>query len=102
MKHCIRFTDTLARRGGDEFAVIMPNASDRELISIVASQLLRALAAPVYYQDHEMKISASIGIAMSFGDGIAAAALIKNADIALYKVKESGRNNFSFFETVKT
>jgi diguanylate cyclase (GGDEF)-like protein/PAS domain S-box-containing protein len=97
LKHCVRFTDTVARLGGDEFAVILPNVPDTLTVSAIADKILLALSKPVLLDDQEMSISASLGISMAPEDSNSAEVLIKNADLALYKAKDEGRNNFKFF-----
>jgi len=99
LKHCVRFTDTVARLGGDEFAVILPNVPDTLTVSTIAEKILLALSKPVLLDDQEIAISASLGISMAPEDCNGAEHLIKNADLALYKAKDEGRNNFKFFTT---
>ncbi len=97
LKHCVRFTDTVARLGGDEFAIILPNVPDTLMVSSVAEKILHALSRPVMLDDQEIGISASLGISMAPEDSGSAEHLIKNADLALYRAKDEGRNNFKFF-----
>jgi diguanylate cyclase (GGDEF)-like protein/PAS domain S-box-containing protein len=99
LKHCVRFTDTVARLGGDEFAVILPNVADTFTVSTIAEKILYSLSKPVLLDDQEVGISASMGISMAPEDSNSAEVLIKNADLALYKAKDEGRNNFKFFTT---
>ena len=97
LKHCVRFTDTVSRLGGDEFAVILPNVPDTLTVSNIAEKILFALSKAVLLDDQEISISASLGISMAPEDTSNAENLFKNADLALYKAKEEGRNNFKFF-----
>ncbi len=99
LKHCVRFTDTVARLGGDEFAVILPNVPDTLTVSAIAEKIMMAIGKPVLLSDQEMTVSASMGISMAPEDCNTAEVLIKNADLALYKAKDEGRNNFKFFTT---
>src|SRR5690606_26899576 len=99
LKHCVRFTDTVARLGGDEFAVILPNVPDTLTVSAVAEKILHSLSKPVLLDDQEVGISASRGISMAPEDSNSAEVLIKNADLALYKAKDEGRNSFEFCTT---
>ncbi|HEY3699717.1 MAG TPA: EAL domain-containing protein [Spongiibacteraceae bacterium] len=99
LKHCVRFTDTVARLGGDEFAVILPNVPDTLTASAIAEKIMQALSKPVLLGDQEITISGSMGISMAPEDSNTAEVLIKNADLALYKAKDEGRNNFKFFTT---
>jgi len=97
LRHCVRFTDTVARLGGDEFAVILPNVADTLTVSTISEKILSALSKPVMLDDQEVDISASLGISMAPEDSQTAETLIKNADLALYRAKDEGRNNFKFF-----
>ncbi len=97
LKHCVRFTDTVARLGGDEFAVILPNVPDTLTVSTIAEKILIALSKPVLLDDQEISISASLGISIAPEDTADSENLFKNADLALYKAKDEGRNNFKFF-----
>lgn len=97
LRHCVRFTDTVARLGGDEFAVILPNVADSLTVSAISEKILVALSKPVMLDDQEITISASLGISMAPADSQTAETLIKNADLALYRAKDEGRNNFKFF-----
>ena len=99
LKHCVRFTDTVARLGGDEFAVILPNVPDTMTVSSISEKILAALSKPVLLDDQEIAISASLGISMAPEDSHSAETLIKNADLALYRAKDEGRNNFKYFTT---
>ena len=97
IKHCVRFSDTVARLGGDEFAIILPNIADSQAVSTIAEKIILALQTPVLLDDTEMMISGSLGIAISPSDGDNAETLTKNADLALYRAKDLGRNNYQFF-----
>ncbi len=99
LKHCVRFTDTVARLGGDEFAVILPNVPDTLTVSAISEKIMLAISKPVLLSDQEITVSASMGISMAPEDCNTAEVLIKNADLALYKAKDEGRNNFKFFTT---
>ncbi|WP_219835071.1 bifunctional diguanylate cyclase/phosphodiesterase [Paenibacillus sp. R14(2021)] len=87
-----------ARFGGDEFLVLMPQAADHAEIEAVAQDIITLLQQPVIYQDKELYVSASIGISLYPEHGEDAQTLIKNADMAMYSVKESGRSSYKFYE----
>ncbi|REE86509.1 diguanylate cyclase (GGDEF)-like protein [Paenibacillus taihuensis] len=89
---------TTARFGGDEFLVLMPNVKDDFEIEVVIHELAALIQQPIYYQDKELFVSASIGVSMYPQDGDSGPALIKNADMAMYSVKESGRSNHRFYD----
>jgi diguanylate cyclase (GGDEF)-like protein/PAS domain S-box-containing protein len=94
---CLRQTDTVARLGGDEFAVLVEEIADTRFAGTVARKLLAAVAQPVMLGDQEYHITMSIGISTCPADGRDGATLLKNADIAMYRAKEHGRNNLQFY-----
>lgn len=93
----LRPEDTLARLGGDEFLLLLPGLKHIEMAGNVAARLLESLQRPFVYQDVELYLSASIGVTIAPDDGDEADALIKNADMAMYRAKHLGRNNYQFF-----
>jgi len=99
-KH-IRKEDTVARLGGDEFVILQSGFETREStithINRIAKQLHATLKEHYYIAEHTLMISTSCGIAIFPDDGDSAELLIKHADTALYKAKESGRDNYRFF-----
>jgi diguanylate cyclase (GGDEF)-like protein/PAS domain S-box-containing protein len=96
---CVRATDTVARLGGDEFAVILENLGndDAEGAQQVADKMIAAMGAPMLIENQHLSTSCSIGISLYPADGKDSAALMKNADVAMYYAKEKGRNNYQFF-----
>ncbi|MBV0932746.1 EAL domain-containing protein [Marinobacterium weihaiense] len=94
---CVRDTDTVARFGGDEFVILLHNIKSDSDAAYVASKLLESLCTPFVLAGREIIIGASIGIAMHPGDANTAEMLIRNADLAMYKAKQSGRNQAHFF-----
>jgi diguanylate cyclase (GGDEF)-like protein/PAS domain S-box-containing protein len=97
LKECLRSGDTVARLGGDEFVVILPGLQDTDYAATVARKILECLATPHAVGGHELNTTASIGISVYPHDGSDRETLIKNADVAMYKSKEAGRNNYLFF-----
>lgn len=93
----VREADTVARLSGDEFAVLIESAFDSEKVVTVAEKLLASLRQPFIEEGHKFYLSASIGISMFPGDGDDPTALLKNADAAMYRAKNSGRNRFQFY-----
>ncbi len=89
--------NVLARLGGDEFVVLLSNLKDTFSPSKVASRILSALEAPFILNEHEFFVTTSIGIALSPADGMIADELLRNADLAMYHAKESGKNNFQYY-----
>jgi diguanylate cyclase (GGDEF)-like protein/PAS domain S-box-containing protein len=93
----LREEDTIARLGGDEFAVILSGITDRGQASSIAANLQQAFAAPVKLGNHEVSISASIGITVAPEDASEEELLLKHADLAMYEAKARGKNTFHFF-----
>ena len=94
---CVRESDTLARLGGDEFVVVLNGVVSEKGVTTVAKKILALVSEPVLIDGHELYITASIGIAAYPMDGDDGHALLKHADLAMYKAKEQDRNNFYFF-----
>ncbi|MGA7181243.1 MAG: EAL domain-containing protein [Thiobacillaceae bacterium] len=95
---CVRQSDTVSRQGGDEFVLMLPNIEHAEDVALSAQKMLAAIALPHNIEGHELRIGVSIGISIYPDDGRDTATLIKNADTAMYHAKESGRNNYQFFQ----
>ncbi len=96
-KNDIRSEDTLARVGGDEFVVVLENITDETIAVRVAQKLLKALEPAFQIGGREFVLGASIGISLYPKDGRDPGSLLKNADTAMYRAKEMGRNNFQFY-----
>ncbi|MGQ0699038.1 MAG: putative bifunctional diguanylate cyclase/phosphodiesterase [Panacagrimonas sp.] len=97
MTQCLRASDTLGRLGGDEFALVLTNASDPHAAGTVANTLVGELRRPFNLDGHEVRVTASIGIAMFPADAPDAATLMKYADTAMYEAKGAGRDTFRFY-----
>lgn len=97
MKIC-RETDVVARLGGDEFAIIFTNVEHVKNIATPAKRLVSSISAPINFNDHQLSVGASIGIARYPDHGETPEELIKSADRALYKIKASGRGAWAIFE----
>jgi len=96
LKSVIREEDTLARLGGDEFILLLPD-TDSDGAAQVAQKLLETIVRPTLIDGHELTITTSIGIAVYPADGSEMETLLKNADSAMYRAKQEGRNSYSFF-----
>jgi diguanylate cyclase (GGDEF)-like protein/PAS domain S-box-containing protein len=94
---CVRHSDTVSRLGGDEFVVLLSEVAHTGDAAISAKKVLTALTAPHRVAQHEVAVTASIGLSIYPADGQDAETLIKNADLAMYQAKQSGRNNYQFF-----
>jgi diguanylate cyclase (GGDEF)-like protein len=97
LRDSVRETDTVARMGGDEFAIIQQFGNDPSSASVLAERLLDAIAAPFELGDQKPVIGISIGIACYPQHGENPDLLLRNADIALYGAKKAGRNTFRLF-----
>ncbi|NQV22567.1 MAG: EAL domain-containing protein, partial [Rhodospirillales bacterium] len=95
---CCRETDTVARLGGDEFAIIATNLHGPDGAATLARRIVDSLRAPVTLDGREIFITGSIGITVYPADGLDSADLQKNADLALYRAKDEGRDNYQFYD----
>ncbi len=99
---CLREGDTVARVGGDEFVVVLPDIGESEDLAGVdgvADKLMKSLAAPFMIDGQELFVSGSLGISIYPRDGTDIATLLKHADIAMYRAKDKGRNNHQYYAT---
>jgi len=97
LKKCVRDTDTVARLGGDEFMVLLPNISGASDAGRIGNKIIDSLVRPASCNGHELHITTSIGISIYPFDGSDAEALIKHADISMYRAKELGRNKLVYY-----
>jgi diguanylate cyclase (GGDEF)-like protein/PAS domain S-box-containing protein len=98
MVGCVRATDTVVRIGGDEFVVVLfDQPKDVDAISETVVKIQSAIAAPVRLEGHDLRVTSSIGVANYPDDGVDAHTLLANADAALYRAKDVGRDNFQFY-----
>lgn len=96
LKNSVRSSDMVARLGGDEFMVIITDVKSSDAIAEIAQKILNNILKKMNIQGHEIYITTSIGISLYPHDGQDTQTLVKNADLALYRAKEVGRNNFQF------
>ena len=97
LENCVRGFDTVARSGGDEFVILMPEIRHVGEVAAMANTVLSALNQPFQLENHEINITSSIGISVFPGDGDNIQTLFKNADVAMYRAKAVGRNTFQFY-----
>ena len=93
-----RENDVLARLGGDEFALMLRGVSSPAQAARTAERIVKVMSAPFSIEGNQIVVGASVGIAMAPQDGTTTEALMKNADLALYRAKNEGRSVFKFFE----
>ena len=96
IQDALRESDTVARIGGDEFAILLEDI-DQFDVDIVAQKIIQAISKPTQIQEDTIIITASIGISMFPQDGDTIQTLLKNADLAMYQAKENNKNRFEFF-----
>jgi len=94
---CLRDGDTIARLGGDEFVMVLPDQIDMDATTQIMQRILASASDPIDSGDREFNTACSIGVALYPQDGQDVETLLKHADAAMYRAKESGRNTFQFY-----
>ncbi len=94
---CLRSADTLARRGGDEFAVLLEDCNTQEAALLVAERLLKAVEPPFLLKSHEVAVTLSIGVVLSASAQQNAEHLLQDADLAMYRAKARGRGRYELY-----
>ncbi len=97
LKSCLRAGDVVARLGGDEFVLVLADLETGDHIASTATRVLDSVAKPMTIMDEEVCVTVSIGISVYPDDSEDAETLLKNADTALYRVKDQGKNSYSFY-----
>jgi len=97
LSRVVRESDLLVRLSGDEFMVVLEQVTDLDAPQMVAQKLLDEIREPGHIEGHEIYVSASLGLSLFPDDGDDAEALMRNADLAMYRAKEQGKNNFQMF-----
>ena len=98
LHNAVRKTDLLARIGGDEFLLVIPDLQDADSAKRFAATVLSVFNEPFVWQNHEFFLSASVGMSVFPEDGDNAEQLLACADMAMYRVKQDGRNAFCFYD----
>lgn len=97
LKSCVNEADTVARIGGDEFVILLPDITREDSIGNLANNILETIREPILIDSHELYISVSIGVTIYPDDGGDVETLLTNADVAMYRAKEKGKNNFQLY-----
>ena len=97
LSNSVRDGDTIGRFGGDEFAILLDDINSDSHISLLAEKLLDTLKKPFKINKHELFVTASIGISIFPNDGEDSDTLLRNADVAMYRAKDLGKNNYQFY-----
>ncbi len=97
LTHCVRETDTVARLGGDEFVIVLTGLTEGAAAAVIADTILQEITRPLVIDQAEIYPATSIGISIFPDDTVEMAQLLKNADMALYRSKSSGRGTYHFY-----
>ncbi len=97
LKSCMRAVDTVARMGGDEFVLVLVDQADEQAVSSEVCRIAETFGKPFVLGDQELFVTGSVGVAFYPQDGVELGPLLKNAESAMYRAKESGRNEVKFY-----
>jgi diguanylate cyclase (GGDEF)-like protein len=97
LRNCVREIDTVSRLGGDEFTIILDELHDENIVRDIASEINRKIQKPYIIQHQNLYVTTSIGISIFPDDGDNSNILLRNADSAMYKAKDSGKNTYQFY-----
>jgi diguanylate cyclase (GGDEF)-like protein len=95
---CLKDHDIAARIGGDEFTVLMPELKTKEDAILMANTIIKEVGAPYEIQGRKVLVTTSIGISFSPQDGTTKSTLMRNADLAMYRAKKNGKNQYRVFQ----
>ncbi|MBE0495594.1 MAG: cache domain-containing protein [Campylobacterales bacterium] len=97
-RHTLRETDTLARLGGDEFVLVLDNITHKDQVTRILEKIQKTFETPFLIHKQPFFLTASIGVSFYPSDGEEGETLLKNADLAMYKAKDAGKNSFRFYD----
>ena len=98
VKRCVRDTDLVARLGGDEFAVLLTKTIDQQDAANSAARVIRLLSEPIAVQNRQVRVGASVGVAVQSNEHADVQSLLRGADVAMYLAKHQGKGRYEFFE----
>lgn len=98
LKKCLRRSDTIARQGGDEFVALLGDLNSEDEVTFVAEKMIESLYGEFEVGEHHLSVTTSIGVSIYPDDGETSVQLLRNADLAMYRAKDSGRNQFQYYE----
>src|SRR5581483_8736244 len=97
IRHCVREGDTVARFGGDEFTLLVPNIDNVDDAAKIAQKIIETLKIPFFINDRELFVTTSVGVSIYPNDGADPETLVRNADTAMYRAKDQGRDNYQLY-----
>ena len=97
LKTCVREADTVARLGGDEFTIILDGILDTNVVTDIAEKIIHRIAEHILIENNKLYVTTSIGISIYPDDGNSAGILLRNADAAMYKAKDMGKNTYRYY-----
>jgi diguanylate cyclase (GGDEF)-like protein len=97
LENNIRSDDIVSRLGGDEFVIVVNNLREMGNLPILAAKLIKKIQEPIIIDSNKLSVTCSVGISLYPDDATSADDLLRNADTAMYKAKEEGKNNYQFY-----
>ena len=97
LTQAVRASDTVARMGGDEFVILLPDVEDLKTAEAIALNIVGAISMPILFAGHPIPVSGSVGVCTAWAGELDAESMLRNADAALYRAKGHGRNRFEVF-----
>ena len=97
LRNCVKRNDTVARMGGDEFSILLVEIDDIDVVANIAQRIVYNISAPFFYNNQQLNINASVGIALFPQNASSSQELLERADQAMYKAKQTGRGNCRFY-----
>lgn len=97
LRNCVKRNDTVARMGGDEFSILLVEIDDTDVVANIAQRIVYNISAPFFYNNQQLNINASVGIALFPQNASSSQELLERADQAMCKAKQIGRGNYRFY-----